>query len=105
LADGYNHPYAYPYTFADSHLDPIAHPHAMVDGNTNVCPAADRHVYTFQHPRPHLVHQYVNADPITIGDPHAGAAHQQSDANRQRVAVAHLHTDAHLHTYASSDSY
>ncbi len=35
VANGYGHPHANAHANADSHLDPIAHTHTVVDGNAN----------------------------------------------------------------------
>jgi hypothetical protein len=36
VAHSYGHPDAYAHAYADGHLDPIAHPHTVVDGNASV---------------------------------------------------------------------
>jgi hypothetical protein len=112
VADGYGHQHADPYANTDSHLDPIAHAHAMVDGNTHAYrhQRADSNAAVYLHTHSSAVNQYTNVDPVTIGNSHAGAADQYPDAYLitdadADTSAADFHADTYFYAYASTDSY
>lgn len=110
MADSHGHAHANTHANTDSHLDPIAHAHTVVDGNANAHRhrRADSDVAAYHYAHSGAINQHTNVAPVTVGDSDQNSSNQYPDFNLVTdtdTSAAHSHADTYLYAHAATDGY